>query len=65
MNKFNKGQKIFYFFMDSPCQSTVSDFYIKDNDVFYIDALFNNIKECYVFNTKKECVEYHKKKWLV
>jgi hypothetical protein len=63
MNKFQKGQKIFYYLMDSPCQSKVIDFHIKDGQVYYIDALFNNIKECYVFGSKKECVEYHNKKW--
>jgi len=51
--------------MDSPCQSKVIDFYIKDGEVFYVDALFNNIKECYVFSTKKECIEYHSKKWSI
>jgi len=65
MNKFQKGQRIFYFLMDSPCQSKVVDFYIVDDQVFYVDSLFNNIKECYVFATKKECIEYHTKKWLV
>jgi hypothetical protein len=63
MNKFQKGQKIFYFLMDSTCQSKVVDFYIKDGQVYYVDALFNNIKECYVFVSKRECVEYHNKKW--
>ena len=65
MNKFQKGQKIFYFLMDSPCQSKILDFYIKDGEVFYVDALFNNIKECYIFTSKKECVEYHNKKWSI
>ena len=65
MNKFQKGQKIFYFLMDSPCQSKVIDFYVIGGEVFYVDSLFNNIKECYVFSTKKECVEYHSKKWLI
>jgi len=64
-NKYNKGQRIFYFFMDSICQSTIIDFYIKEGEVFYIDSLFKNIKECYIFSSRKECVEYHKNKWLV
>ena len=65
MNKFNKGQKVFYFLMDSPCQSRIIDFYIKDNEIFYVDSLFNNIKECYLFSSKKDCIDYHNKKWLV
>lgn len=65
MNKFNKGQRVFYFLMNSPCQSSVIDFYIKDDEIFYVDALFNNIKECYLFLSKKECIDYHNKKWLI
>ena len=64
MNKFKKGQKIFYLLMDSPCQSKVIDFYTKDGAIFYVDVLFNNIKECYLFSTKEDCLEYHKNKYL-
>jgi len=65
MNKYKKGQRVFYLLMDSPCQSTVVDFYNKDGVTFYVDALFNNIKECYLFPTRKDCIEFHQEKYLI
>lgn len=59
---YNKGEKIYYYLMDSLCQSRVVDFYIKDKEVFYIDSLFDNLKECFVFNKRKECISYHENK---
>jgi hypothetical protein len=71
MNKFKKGQKVFYLLMDSPCQSNVVDFYTKGGITFYVDSLFNNIKECYLFTSRKDlftsrkdCVEFHQNKYL-
>jgi len=65
MNKFKKGQRVFYLFMDSPCQSKIMDFYTKDGEIFYIDALFNNIKECYLFTNRIDCIKFHQEKYLV
>jgi hypothetical protein len=61
--KYKKGDKIYYYLMDSLCQSIIIDFYIKDNKVLYIDKLFNNLKEEYIFNSRKECINFHQNKW--
>ena len=45
MNKFKKGQRVFYLLMGSTCQSNIVDFYTKDGIIFYVDDLFDNIKE--------------------
>lgn len=51
--------------MDSICVSKVKDFYLKDGKYLYIDNIFNEIKEEYIFNTRKECLEFHKKKHII
>lgn len=61
-SKFNIGDKIYYLFMDSVCESSVRDIYTKDGEIFYIDNIFDNLKECYIFSSPKECLEFHKKK---
>jgi hypothetical protein len=61
--KYKKGDKIYYYLMDSLCKSIIIDFYIKDNKVLYIDKLFNNLKEEYIFNSRKECINFHQNKW--
>jgi len=62
VNKFNIGDKIYYLFMDSICQSEVRDFYLKDGEYFYVDKIFDNIKEEYIFSDRKKCIEFHKEK---
>jgi hypothetical protein len=59
MNKFKKGQRVFYLLMGSTCQSNIVDFYSKDGIIFYVDDLFDNIKECYLFTNRKSCIEFH------
>jgi hypothetical protein len=65
MNKFRKGQKVFYYLMDSPCQSIIIDFYKNNGSWYYKDHLFDNIKEEYLFNNKKDCINFHNKKWTI
>ena len=60
--EFNIGEKIYYLFMDSVCESTIKDSYVKDGENFYVDNIFDNLKECYLFRSPKECKEYHKNK---
>lgn len=60
--KYKKGEKIFYFLMDSLCESSIVDSYLKNGEVFYKDKIFNNLKECYVFNDRKKCILFHKNK---
>ena len=59
MNKFKKGQRVFYLLMGSTCQSNIVDFYTKDGIIFYVDDLFDNIKEFYLFTNIKSCIEFH------
>jgi hypothetical protein len=49
--------------MNSLCQSFIIDFYQKDDQIFYIDKIFNNLKEEYIFNSRKECIDFHQNKW--
>ena len=63
--KYKKGDKIYYYLMDSICESKVIDYYIKRGKVFYIDKIFKNLKEEYVFNSRKECIKYNNEKWLI
>lgn len=63
--KFNVGDKIYYLFMDSVCESIIKGSYVKDGENFYIDNIFDNLKECYIFNSPKECKEFHKKKHTI
>lgn len=65
VNKFDKGDRIYYLLMDSICKSSVKDFYLKDGKYLYIDNIFNDIKEEYIFTTRKECLEFHKKKHII
>lgn len=60
-SKFSKGQKIYYLFMDSICQSKIIDVKKEGHQWIYTDALFNNIKEEYIFLTKKDCIEFHER----
>jgi hypothetical protein len=62
--KYKRGDKIYYYLMDSLCQSFIIDIYQKDNKVLYIDRLFNNLKEEYVFSSRKECIRFHENKWV-
>ena len=48
--------------MDSICQSEVVDFYLSDGKYFYIDKIFDSIKEEYIFTDRKECLNFHKEK---
>jgi len=64
MNLYNKGEKIYYYLMDTLCTSKVVDFYELNGEYFYVDKLFNNLKECYIFNDRKKCIKYHENKWI-
>ncbi len=58
-SKFSKGQKIYYLFMDSVCQSKIIDVKKEGDSWIYTDALFNNIQERYIFLNKKDCIKFH------
>jgi hypothetical protein len=63
--KFNIGDKIYYLFMDSVCESTIKNSYTKNGENLYSDNIFDNLKECYIFKSPKECIEFHKKKHII
>lgn len=63
--KYKKGDTIYYYLMDSICKSVVVDFYIKENKIFYIDKIFDNLKEEYVFDSRKDCINFHENKWKI
>lgn len=62
--KYKIGDKIYYYLMDSLCQTFIIDFYIKDDQVFYVDKIFDNLKEEYIFKCRKECINFHNNKWI-
>ena len=63
--KYKKGDIIYYYLMDSICKSIVIDFYIKEDQIFYIDKIFDNLKEEYIFNSRKGCITFHENKWKI